>query len=736
MNASIVINTYNRGGSLARTLHSLQYLRGAEFEVIVVNGPSQDDTEKVLDAFRARLKRGRCGSVNISISRNAGVRAAAGDVVAFLDDDAVPDPKWLQELLRAYDAEDVGGAGGLVWDHTGTALQYKYSYCDRRGIPGWDGERPLTAAAFPGCRRIPYLQGTNASFRRTLLVELGSFDEEYEYGYDEVDVCARIVDAGYRLVQLPSAFMYHYSLPSPIRNEKRVVYNHLSMLKSKGYFSLVNSDASPSEVYRELQRRADEIKKELQWHRARGNVGGGALNRLYADLESAYATAVAAAQRGRRLEGTPIALKLRGPVTECTPRDFTPFPTLQPTGGLLNVCLVSQEYPPDRFGGIGRMTKELATGMAEAGHSVHVISRSADRNTIEYEDGVWVHRIMDSPDRDSRNLPGLLWGRSVAVLREIEQIHNRTRVDIVDSPIWDAEGLATILDGRFTTVISLETPLAVAIRTNPGWVDGTEAQQQSFAAGMRGEQEAMRSAGAIRAISAAVVETVAKEYRVADFRRRCGVVHLGVGKPPVVRNAATPDETVILFVGRFESRKGIDELLEAAPPLLDRYPLLHLRLVGSDIERVKNGRTRTEHFQALHSGENWLSRVHFLGPIPDAQLEQEYANCSMLAAPSLYESFGLVLVEAMRYGKPQVASAVGGIKEIVIDAETGLLVPPGNAEELRRALDRLIADRGYRLAMGRSAYARYEQYFTREKMTKRTVSFYRTVLQECATGRG
>ena len=90
---SVVINTFNRCESLARTLPlggSTSRIRGG-----VVDGPSTDGTEALLDSLNGRVKRAQCPNRNLSESRNLGVRLASGEIVAFIDDDAYPDPGWL-----------------------------------------------------------------------------------------------------------------------------------------------------------------------------------------------------------------------------------------------------------------------------------------------------------------------------------------------------------------------------------------------------------------------------------------------------------------------------------------------------------------------------------------------------------------------------------------------------------------------------------------------------------------
>jgi len=149
MKFSVVINTYNRAASLEITLESLRYLREVDFEVIVVNGPSTDHTCDVLSKYQGSIRVGSCAERNLSISRNVGIAMAQGDIVAFIDDDAVPDEYWLRDLLSGYDAADVGGVGGVVYDYTGYIVQYRYSASDRFGNARSDLLEPLTDFCYP-----------------------------------------------------------------------------------------------------------------------------------------------------------------------------------------------------------------------------------------------------------------------------------------------------------------------------------------------------------------------------------------------------------------------------------------------------------------------------------------------------------------------------------------------------------------------------------------------------------
>src|SRR5689334_12230016 len=119
MKFSVVINTYNRARLLRQALHSLDYQDYDDFEVVVVDGPSTDGTDEVIAEYAARgaIKAGKCPERNLSISRNIGISMTAGDVVAFMDDDAVPERGWLSGLARTFKEHGASGVGGPVYNN-------------------------------------------------------------------------------------------------------------------------------------------------------------------------------------------------------------------------------------------------------------------------------------------------------------------------------------------------------------------------------------------------------------------------------------------------------------------------------------------------------------------------------------------------------------------------------------------------------------------------------------------
>jgi L-malate glycosyltransferase len=178
----------------------------------------------------------------------------------------------------------------------------------------------------------------------------------------------------------------------------------------------------------------------------------------------------------------------------------------------------------------------------------------------------------------------------------------------------------------------------------------------------------------------------------ADFRRALGLPN---------------DAVVVTSIGSLIRRKGQDVLLRAFS-LLGAARERHLLVVGDGPEQAQLERLVVE--------LGLKGRVTFLGYSND--IGQICSASDVLALASRMESFGLVLAEAGYFGLPVVASAVGGIPEVVEDGVTGLLVPPEDPAALAAALARLIDDRDYRIRLGRAGRERVEVLFSVERMAE------------------
>jgi glycosyltransferase involved in cell wall biosynthesis len=217
------------------------------------------------------------------------------------------------------------------------------------------------------------------------------------------------------------------------------------------------------------------------------------------------------------------------------------------------------------------------------------------------------------------------------------------------------------------------------------------------------------------AISRGLARYLAEREGIAESR--FSIVHYGIEAGPEPPPPLA-DTLALACVGRLVPVKGHETLLRAFVRAREEVPGLTLDIVG-DGPLDQELRRRADD---LALGPE----VRFRGRI--APVQPVYEQAAIVVVPSLGEGFGLVALEAMERGRAVVASAVGGLPEIVLDRETGLLVPPGDPDALATALVSMASDPSRAAAMGAAGRRRAVSAFTQERCTQQTLELYRAAL--------
>ena len=193
--------------------------------------------------------------------------------------------------------------------------------------------------------------------------------------------------------------------------------------------------------------------------------------------------------------------------------------------------------------------------------------------------------------------------------------------------------------------------------------------------------------------------------------------------PSIATGSAPP---YVLFVGRISEQKGIFPLLEAAarfPPDVE----LVLCAASPDTPEIE---ARLAAAVAGRPRVRWINAM-----LPHDDVVQLYSHARVFVCPSVYEPFGLINLEAMACGTAVVASRVGGIPDVVVDGETGVLVPPGEPEALAAAVSALCGDPERAARFGAAGRRRVEAEFSWERIAERTLAVYRDAIANHEAGR-
>ncbi len=426
LTVSVVVNTVDRAAALATLLAALEHQSYPNFEVIVVVGPTQDDTLAVLAPYAERLRVLHCPHANLSESRNIGLWAARGEIVAFIDDDAVPSYHWLAQIVDTFAAAEaaghdiavVGGSVYMVHPNQPTIQHWLGIMSDlgeahdvREGAEHDDRTRPEGMGIFWTERPM----GANMAFRRAALLAVGGFDTYYEWVFDDADIAMRLALAGYGVRSLTEAPVYHVPASSRNRVVRTFTGRWWIISQASTYFAVQNGRAASQPVSQVTLRvlhlihgawlvngelyRAGYISRRDMWTRrlramtagARGAVDGLGRRRLWTHKPRAVPTSGTDQIR-------PFPVPSGRDVPSIDPIDGArgSGPLAKP---LLRIGLLAQPFVAQGPLFAADELAKVTTALFAMGHTVHVLA-AADRRTIVFRDGAYFHTELRSSGAD------------------------------------------------------------------------------------------------------------------------------------------------------------------------------------------------------------------------------------------------------------------------------------------------------------------------------------------------
>ncbi|MFJ2635291.1 glycogen synthase [Streptomyces sp. NPDC087422] len=389
----------------------------------------------------------------------------------------------------------------------------------------------------------------------------------------------------------------------------------------------------------------------------------------------------------------------------------------------MKVGLLTREYPPDVYGGAGVHVEFLARELRSlVDVAVHCWGDGADSP----DTGVTRHHAPSTLDGANDAL------RTFSV--DLAMAAGLQGRDLVHSHTWYAN-----LAGHLSKLLYGIPHVLTAHSLEPLRPWKAEQLGGGYALSSWAERTAMESADAVVAVSDGMRGDILGCYPALDPDRvhviRNGIDTATYRPDPrtdvLSRIGIDPQRPYVLFVGRITRQKGVPHLLRAAREL-DPSAQLVLCAGAPDTPALdREFRALFDELNAVRDGVHWIPAM-----LPRPAVVQLLTHAAVFACPSVYEPLGIVNLEAMGCGTPVVASAVGGIPEVVEDGVTGLLVPYSEEDPaafeagLARALNRVIGDRAEAERMGAAGRDRAVREFGWDTVARRTAELYASVLAQ------
>jgi glycogen synthase len=397
----------------------------------------------------------------------------------------------------------------------------------------------------------------------------------------------------------------------------------------------------------------------------------------------------------------------------------------------LNIAILTKEYPPYTYGGAGVHVEYLTRALKRLDpgeHSIQLRCFGDQRESAPH----WEVRGVGPADfecYDPRHSPLL-----DALFRDVAIVSCLKEADVVHCHTWYTHLAGCLLKRLLNAPLVLTTH---SLEPHRPWK--REQLDTAYMASSWIEETAYRNADGVIAVSEAMKRDVHRLYGVDLEKIR--VIHNGIDEeryrpsddPSVLDHyGIDPRRPFVLVVARLTRQKGIGHFLDAVPRL---DPGLQVVICASapdtdeilqeTVEKVAAAKRRTSNPVV------WVKET-----VPVEHLIALYSRTAMFVCPSIYEPFGIVNLEAMACGAPVVASAVGGIPEVVADGVTGKLVPVDTANidraegaesfanALAEAINLLAASPHLRREMGMRARERVTERFTWKAVARKTLDFY------------
>ena len=385
----------------------------------------------------------------------------------------------------------------------------------------------------------------------------------------------------------------------------------------------------------------------------------------------------------------------------------------------LRVLMFAWEYPPRIVGGLARVVHGLSHEVTRLGHEVHVVTMDHPGTGPYTLDGdVHVHRV--KADEWCPDFATAMNKFNFAMLRLAMKLHMQQPFHVIHSHDWMVSDAANVMKSVF------RLPIVTTIHaTEFGRMNGIKNDQQRYVD--ESERLLIERSDMVIVNSAGMAEELVQRWQTP--RNKLAVVANGITPSAVqcVQDASAlrrkhhlGEGPIILFVGRLVWEKGVHVLLQAGPAILEAVPNATIVIAGT-------GNYMGE-LQAMASSLMLHDRVRFFGQANDRALAELYKMAACFVAPSLYEPFGIVALEAMAAEVPLVTSDRGGLAEINLHEKSGLTTFAEDPGSVAYQVIRLLRNPGYAEVLKAAALERVLTEYSWPLIAGQTVRVYETAM--------
>lgn len=377
----------------------------------------------------------------------------------------------------------------------------------------------------------------------------------------------------------------------------------------------------------------------------------------------------------------------------------------------MHIVFLTNEYPKQgkSHGGIGTFVKFLAENLVSKGVTVSIVGiNNSLLNENTENNNVSIYRL-----RKSNWKLGKFYHHNRKIQNKLKEIHAQNPIDIVEG---------SELNFAF---FPNKTPYKKLIRLHGGHHFFALEQGRKTAAWRSFQEKRSFIKSDYFVAVSNFVGNQTKKYLNYNFNFKTiyNSINLSVFYES---NTNLEKQSKLVFIGTVCEKKGIDKLILALPEIKKNHPEITLDIVGRDWFS-KDGKSYTQYLKTIIDDDD-RERVKFLGSVPYDALPKIIESSQVCVFPSIVESFGLTIIEAMAMGKAVAASNIKPFKEIVTNSNSVSFFNPNSIEDISEKISVLLSDKQIRDANGKKSREHINKMFETNKILDDNINFYKSIL--------